>query len=352
MKRLKGSFKGLKTFAKHNKRAVFVGAFVLIGGLAVVISSAATSFLSLEAENGTLNGASLISDENASGAQAIQFGTGSSGQPIVIATAGDIADGNLQGQTETAELIKRINPDYVLALGDNAYSNGTLSEYNRNYAPNWGVPEIFDITKPVPGNHEYNTAGAVGYFDYYDPGNTGKVGDRDKGYYSLTVDNWLFLNINSNCSSISGGCTNGGAQAAWVDQQLAANPDKCVVASWHHPRATKGGHSDRTEMNDMWNKIYARDGIVLTGHNHVYTRSYPLGLNAVPSSDGIEQFVVGTGGTNGFYAVEPDSRQAVAIGNTWGVMKLTLQGSSYSYQFIDINDNVLDQGSTTMNCGA
>lgn len=337
---------------KNSKKFIFIAIFLLIGGMAVVFSRAGTFSITLETEGGTLNNVTSIEDSSASGGSAVQFkGSSGGGDSIVIATAGDIADGDHAGQRETAELIKRIRPNYVIPLGDNAYSDGRLSEYNSRYAPYWGVPEILNISKPVPGNHEYKTSGASGYFDYFDPGRTNKFGTRDKGYYSFTDKNWLFLNINSECSKVSGGCSNSGAQATWVSQQLSANPGKCVVASWHKPRATAGRHSDSTEMNDIWNKVYDRGGVVLTGHNHIYTRSKPLGQNAQVSNDGIEQFVVGTGGTNALYEKVTDSRQIVSINNTWGILKLVLQNSNtYSYEFIDVNNRVLDQGSKTLNC--
>ncbi len=339
---------------KNSKKFIFIAIFLLIGGMAVVFSRAGTFSITLETEGGTLNNVTSIEDGSASGGRAVQFkgSSGGGGDSIVVATAGDIADGDHAGQRETAELIKRIRPNYVIPLGDNAYSDGKLSEYNSRYAPYWGVAEILSITKPVLGNHEYKTSGASGYFDYFDPGRTNKFGARDKGYYSFTDKNWLFLNINSECSKISGGCSNSGAQARWVDQQLSANPGKCVVASWHKPRVTKGEvHNDYTEMNDIWNKVYDRGGVVLTGHNHFYTRSNPLGQNAQQTNDGIEQFVVGTGGTNSFYSAGSDSRQAKTIDNTWGILKLVLQNNnSYSYEFIDVNNRVLDQGSKTLNC--
>jgi hypothetical protein len=45
--------------------------------------------------------------------------------------------------------------------GDNAYESGTFDQYNNCYGPNWG--EFEAITRPSPGNHEYQTVGAAGY---------------------------------------------------------------------------------------------------------------------------------------------------------------------------------------------
>jgi hypothetical protein len=315
--------------SKLNMVFIVVLIFGILGSIALIISNAADT--------------STIQSTTSS---AISTPTAS----FSVVASGDVGkSGDKTRQQRTADLIKRINPTYVLALGDLAYESGTSAEFAANYAPYWGVPEILNITKPIPGNHEYNTVGATGYFNYFDSTNTGKFGARDKGYYSFTKDNWLFLNINSECSKI-GGCRNDSVQAKWVDQQLADNPDKCVVASWHRPRVTSGRHTDYLEVNDIWNKIVARKGIVLTGHNHIYSRSVPLGANAVPDAGGILQFVSGAGGAPFYTDISIDGRDAKRIDDSLGVLKLTLSGNNVDYKFIDVNDNVLDQGTQTLGC--
>ena len=62
----------------------------------------------------------------------------------------------------------------VLTLGDNAYEDGTPQEFANCYAPSWG--RYKDRTKPSPGNHEYQSRGAEGYFDYFGEA----AGDPDK----------------------------------------------------------------------------------------------------------------------------------------------------------------------------
>ena len=89
----------------------------------------------------------------------------------VFVGAGDIAGcgAACTGDQATAKLLHNIvdtasSPTTVFTTGDNAYDKGTLLEYNTCYGPqpttdpNWG--EFKAITKPSPGNHEYETAGA------------------------------------------------------------------------------------------------------------------------------------------------------------------------------------------------
>ena len=116
--------------------------------------------------------------------------------PVLIA-AGDIASDS-DGDEATADLLDGL-PGTVLTLGDNAYPNGTASEFTNYYDPTWGRHKA--ATMPSPGNHDYNTLNASGYFGYFGAA----AGDPTKGYYSFDVGSWHIIALNSNCSSI-GGC--------------------------------------------------------------------------------------------------------------------------------------------------
>ena len=119
---------------------------------------------------------------------------------VTIAVAGDIACTAQAEITssdchmlETSELILQNNVSAVLALGDLQYPDGALSDFQNSYDKTWG--RFKNITYPSPGNHEYHTKNAQGYFDYF-----GEVaGDRDKGYYSFDLGTWHIISLNSNC---------------------------------------------------------------------------------------------------------------------------------------------------------
>ena len=44
------------------------------------------------------------------------------------------------------------------------YHVGSLSDFNAPFDPSWG--RVKSVIHPIPGNHDYGTAGARGYFDY------------------------------------------------------------------------------------------------------------------------------------------------------------------------------------------
>src|SRR5206468_423361 len=79
----------------------------------------------------------------------------------------------------------------VLTLGDNAYPNGTLGDYQNCYDPTWGRHKA--RTYATLGNRDYNTGAADGAFDYF--GN--HAGPRAKGYYSFDLGAWHILVLNA-----------------------------------------------------------------------------------------------------------------------------------------------------------
>jgi acid phosphatase type 7 len=99
----------------------------------------------------------------------------------VIVAAGDIAHCANDADEATARLVRGIDGATVLTLGDNAYPDGSAQDFEECYEPTWGP--FKERTKPVPGNHEYETEGARGYFDYFGEA----AGDPDEGYYSYDL---------------------------------------------------------------------------------------------------------------------------------------------------------------------
>src|SRR5512134_2658189 len=58
------------------------------------------------------------------------------GDPVLVG-AGDITNCNRSEDEATAKLLDNISGT-VFTLGDNAYPDGTLAEFNNCYEPTWG----------------------------------------------------------------------------------------------------------------------------------------------------------------------------------------------------------------------
>jgi acid phosphatase type 7 len=248
-------------------------------------------------------------------------------ETVVLVGAGDMVScPNYKGAEATARILDAID-GLIFTVGDNVYETGTPAEFATCYEPTWGRHKR--RTRPSPGNHDYYTAGAAGYYDYF-----GDVaGPPGRGYYSYQHGAWKVLSLNSNVPAGPGS-----PQAQWVTHELQTNPSKCTLAYWHHPVLSSGYEGDMPQMKHIWQLLYDnRADVVLTGHSHDYERlapQDPLG-NSDPER-GIRQFVVGTGG-NEFTAMSRISPNSETINDTaHGVLKLTLAPGSYSWEFLSV----------------
>jgi fibronectin type 3 domain-containing protein len=266
----------------------------------------------------------------------------------VVAAAGDIAcsaadpnynNGSGTGsncmQQLTANLVSGTVPAAVLPLGDTQYYSGTLQEYLGAYDLTWGA--FKNITRPTPGNHEYVTTGAQGYFDYFDgSGNqTGSAGDRSRGYYSFNLGNWHLIAINANCSEI-GGCGTGSPQESWLSADLASDSSPCTLAYWHQPRYSSGPNGSDPDLSQIWQDLYSYHAdIVLSGHDHDYERFGPQdNASNLDPQNGVREFVTGTGGDDlfTFSGILPNSE--VRQNTNFGILRLTLHATSYDWRYL------------------
>jgi hypothetical protein len=258
--------------------------------------------------------------------------------------AGDIASCSSSADEATAAVLDGI-AGTVFTLGDNVYDNGTDAEFANCYDPSWGRQKA--RTRPAPGNHEYNTTNATGYYNYFGSA----AGDPSQGYYSYDLGNWHIIVLNSNllCDVIS--CAAGSPQEQWLRADLAATSKPCTLAYWHHPRFNSGDQGNNSAVAPFWDALYEYNAdVVLNGHQHVYERFAPQTPNAVGDAvRGIRQFTVGTGGVNHgiFGTIKPNSE--VRDASSFGVLKLTLHANSYDWQFVPASGSTFTD-SGTGNC--
>src|SRR5215216_1006736 len=259
------------------------------------------------------------------------------GDPVFVG-AGDIANCSSNNDESTAKLLDNITGT-VFTVGDNVYPDGTLTQFNDCYGPTWGRHK--NRTKPSPGNHDYNTSGASGYFNYFGAA----AGDPTKGYYSYNLGAWHMIALNSEISQ-----SVGSVQEKWLRVDLAANPKTCTLAYWHKPRFSSGQHGNIPASQPLWQALYDYGAdVVLNGHDHTYQRFAPQNPKGQADPKGIREFVVGTGGASLYSFTSNQPNTEVRNNTTFGVLKLTLHSTSYNWQFIPIaGQNFSDSGSA--NC--
>lgn len=248
--------------------------------------------------------------------------------PIPDATlvgAGDIASCSRDGDEATASLLDNISGT-VFTTGDNVYPDGTAEEFADCYGPSWG--RHVERTRPSPGNHDYHTAEAAGYFEYFGS----MAGEPGEGYYSYDLGAWHIIVLNSNIP-----VETGSAQEQWLRTDLASHLVACTLAYWHHPRFSSGTvHGSDPSMQPLWQALYDNGAdVVLAGHEHNYERFAPQDPHGTADpAGGIRQFVVGTGGRSLYPFGAPIANSEARNNDTYGVLKLTLHPSSYTWEFI------------------
>lgn len=240
---------------------------------------------------------------------------------FVLAGAEDISSCDNNNDEATAKLLDTI-PGTVFVLGDNVYIDGTYRDFTDCYHPTWGRHK--DRTQPVPGNHEYFTPGAAGYFEYF----------KDiPSYYAYDLGAWRIYALNS---EIDVSLTS--AQVQWLVNDLAANPRLCVLAYWHKPRWSsryEDGNDARYEA--LWTILHdAGAELVVNGHIHNYERFTEMNAEGLAASPGLREIVVGTGGVNHDGYVTKLSTTEIRNASTYGVLKLTLSATYYAWKFIPV----------------
>ena len=259
-------------------------------------------------------------------------GDGGGSDPVVVA-AGDLC-GSPTDCAPTAALVGQIAPTRVLTLGDNAYPDGTSSDYASYYDPNWG--KYKSITSPAPGNHDYHTANGAGYFGYFGA-------QAPAPYYSFDLGAWHVVSLNGELSHSSGS-----TQETWLKADLAAHAGQCILAYWHEPRFSSGSeHGSNTSFDAFWRDLYAAGAdVVLNGHEHDYERFAPQSPTGAADPKGIRQFVVGTGGAGLYQFATTLPNSEVRNSDTFGVMKLTLHATGYDWRFVPVaGSSFTDTGS-------
>jgi hypothetical protein len=174
--------------------------------------------------------------------------------------------------------------DAWLMLGDNAYESGTDDEYQR------GLFAIYPTTLqqaalwPTLGNHDTaqstNPPANLPYFQIFSLPTAAEAGGRPSGtekYYSFDLGEVHFVCLDSQSSSRAAD----GPMLRWLADDLAATRRTWIVAYWHHPPYSKGGHDSDVgapspEIRQWVLPVLEAGGVdlVLTGHSHDYERSF------------------------------------------------------------------------------
>lgn len=219
---------------------------------------------------------------------------------------------------------------YGLASFDDRNGSGTL----------WG--SMARYTAYTQGNHESGEYTEV-LRDYW---------HQRPLWTTFRVGGVRVLQLNSECGR-NGGCGPGSPQYVWLDQQLRANTDRCVIAFWH--RAAVSNDADRSgpAMNDLW-ALLARNGgdLALVAHTRDMSETRPLNaaLQAGRPDSHMVELVSGAAGARWVANLRPDARVAWRQYQVPGAVYVTPDTAGAPrllWRFRDSGGNTLRSGSVT-----
>ena len=210
------------------------------------------------------------------------------------------------------EAITKVKPSFLLHTGDMVeYSKyesywRNMLDYNGKYVRT--LPFM-----PISGNHE--TTHKAGINEIYKHFNL-KIEEQDtkKGfYYTFDYGNVKFIMLNSNDQGENGISEK---QYNWLAETLKNNDKKWTIVAMHHPMYSVGKWGANPELSEyclklrkQLTKLFADNKVdlVLQGHDHTYSKTYPIGangtadLNYEKQTDNSVEYAVNPNGT--VYAV-------------------------------------------------
>ncbi len=221
------------------------------------------------------------------------------------------------------------NPGRILLAGDTVQAQGRASEFTC-------FNNVFGSVKSrmlaVPGNHEYNTANATPFFNYF----AGQTGAPGKGWFGANWGSWKIIGLNTSCWEV-GNCSVGTPQYNWLKAELEASTAACTVVLGHHPRWSTRNPGNAIYLKPMWDLLYDHGAEVwLAGDDHFYERYPALGKSGEPNAKGIAQYIVGVGGfeTRGYGPYISEGPNAVVRHNeSFGVAAFEAFPRSYKMTF-------------------
>ena len=175
-------------------------------------------------------------------------------------------------------------PTLLLHMGDMAYDSGTRQQFTELFFRPYQDLLRHVVTWPTMGNHEGLSSDSdtqLGpYYEAYALPTRGEAGGLPSGteaYYSFDHGNVHFVVLDSHDSPR----TPGGAMLTWLARDLAATRQEWLVAYWHHPPYSKGPHDSDRDPREIDMRTHALPileaagvDVVLSGHSHIYERSF------------------------------------------------------------------------------
>lgn len=262
-----------------------------------------------------------------------------------VQTANDTAaDYALWG--DLIEAVYERSPELAFAVlgGDNVNSGISLEEFDllsENCGRVFSAVPLFSTV----GNHESNFIGGKPelFLDWFAFPENGPEGFREE-FYSFDVANCHVLVLNSWIYSGEQPLTEEDYERVnnWIAADLAMSAADWQIVVTHVP--VYQVHSDTTaaKLKENWAPIFEQYGVdlVFEGHQHVYSRSYPMYQGKVDYENGIT-YIMGVSGSK-FYDSADETFAERTVYNAANCQLVRIDGDMLTVQTVDAQGNELD----------
>jgi hypothetical protein len=241
-----------------------------------------------------------------------------------------------------------LGADLAILTGDIIYEGGEPQNF---------TPQYFDIYRPTIahtpfypslGNHDVVTSSGQPYLDaFYLPTNNPAATER---YYSFDYSNAHFVALEVTVENTAPSA----AMLAWLDADLAATSQLWKFVFFHVPMYSNGGgHGGDAVIAAALGPTFDARGVdvAFQGHNHFYTRTFPLAAGSVV--DGAQEpiyqnpggtiYVVTGGGGRALYALTAPTSIEAYSKSTFHAVAVTVAGSALLLQAIERDGTVMDE---------
>ncbi len=307
-----------------------------------------------------------------------RLATGSN-TPFTFVAYGDSASGNPPTNfMSVQQAINNINPEFAILLGDNAYTDGTHTEWDLRLDQTINPTAGNFIKNKIDyfgwGNHDIVSASGQPALDNYDnprpvQGVTSPVaapvGETPEKNYSFDYGNVHFVTIDTNSYTDA---TRLAKQLVWAKADLQASSAKWKVVFVHFPIVSISFTSTGPNSNYFQKMVSELLGggadLLFVGHAHTYERSFPItgqscgtvtvadtndndyakgaGLTEIVSGMGGRDFHGGTGTPNwlvyGHTSATQYNRFGTAVPIAYGFTKIDVTSNQLTISQIKASD--------------
>ncbi len=258
--------------------------------------------------------------------------------------------------------------DIWITTGDNAYRSGSNQQFQNGFFEPYRKILRQVAVWPAYGNHDARRWVFFELFTLPQQAESGGLASGSERYYAFDYANLHVVMLDTQSSELA----QDSPMLKWLKQDLATTRQPWKIAVFHHPPYTRGSHNS-DDMSDSDGRMFeirrnvlplleqAGVQLVLSGHSHMYERSYPLHCHYGTSDSLSDEMIINRqsrpgsvyGGTGTVYVVigssskvdaGPLDHPAMPVSHaSLGSLIIDVTADSIRSRFVDEHGEVKDR---------